>query len=88
MQCSFWRDIAGTRNVNVPPEGPSNISLASVESVWSLAMLDARATISVVRADFCIRMKKVKAYYNGPILIGADGASIEPSAQSTACVIT
>lgn len=62
--------------------------LVSVEGVRLLALINTGATISVMSADLCSRLQKVKMPYVGSSLIGANGAIIWPSAQCTARVFS
>lgn len=60
--------------------------LVIVQGVRVWALIDTGATISVMRADLCSRLRKVKTPYLGSSLIGANGAIIRPLAQCTARV--
>lgn len=60
--------------------------LVYVEGVQLLALVDTGASISVIHADLCTRLRKVKTPYMGSSLIGANGTNIRPSAQCTARV--
>lgn len=60
--------------------------LVIVQGVRVWALIDTGATISVMRADLCSRLRKVKTPYLESSLIGANGAIIRPLAQCTARV--
>lgn len=45
--------------------------------------MDTGASISIIRADFCKRLRKVKTPYSGHLLRGANDTSIQPSAFCT-----
>lgn len=59
----------------------------SVEGVQVEALVDTGASISVIHADLCSRLGKVKTPYVGPCLRGANEHDIKPSAYCTVRVV-
>lgn len=51
------------------------------------ALVDTGASISVIHADLCSRLRKVKTPYGGPYLHGANNQDIRPSAYCTVRVL-
>lgn len=51
------------------------------------ALVDTGASISVIHADLCYRLRKVKTRYGGPNLHGANNQDIRPSAYCTVRVL-
>lgn len=58
-----------------------------VEGVCVEALVDTGASISVISADLCSRLRKVKTPYLGPSLCGANGMTIQPSGYCTVRII-
>lgn len=57
-----------------------------VEGIPVEALVDTGASISIIHADLCSRLRKVRTPYVGPALRGADKNAIQPSGQCTARV--
>lgn len=58
-----------------------------VQGVPVDALVDTGATISVIHADLCSRLRKVTTPYDGPTLVAAQGDTVRPSALCTARVV-
>lgn len=58
-----------------------------VQGVPVDALVDTGATISVIHADLCSRLRKVTTPYDGPTLVAAQGDPVRPSALCTARVL-
>lgn len=54
-----------------------------VEGIFVNALVDTGASVSVIHADLCSRLRKVKTPYTGPSLCNANGVVLQPSAQCT-----
>lgn len=55
----------------------------SVEGVHIEALVDTGASISIIHADLCKTLRKVRTPYRGPLLRGANETDIQPSAYCT-----
>lgn len=83
LRCSFRRETASAGQPTIPPERPSNLLSVYAEGVPVEALVDTGAAISIIRADFCSRLRKVMTPYCGPSLRAATNAVLRPIAQCT-----
>lgn len=83
---SFLGETASHDKSSSPPQPPSNSLTVFIEGVWVDALVDTGASVSVIHADLCSRLRKVTTPYDGPALRGANGVMIRPSGFCTARV--
>lgn len=81
--CSFLGETALLEDATTPPERPWNLLLVEVEGLRIEALVDTGASVSVISAQLCSRLRKVRTPYSGPSLCGANGDAIRPSGYCT-----